>query len=463
MKLRRLFTVLGATLGIANVAQAQEAGFSTSTVEGSPWVTRRDIGEGAGIRTGSVEIHPGISGELGYDSNFYQRASSPAERANFGPTTDALRFRVIPQLTLRSFDPNRAALEGQRPTLPPPIFFEFKGSLAYNELVALDGAFANEFSNLRNLEGGAGALLQLFRGRTWSGGANASYSYIVEPSNQAGLFSAFNRHTIGIGANIDWRPGGGAFEWTLLDYSTRVTLFDRAAFGVNDNGMHRFGTQGRWRFFPKTAILYDGGLTILDYSNAAAHSGEMVQGRVGLNGLLTTNLGLLLMGGWATSFFRDGGVGTRPVRNFDDFVGKFEAKWYLNAGTRLQEGSANIGVSAIAAGYDRGFSQSYLGDFYQRDRGYGQFSYFFGGRAITTLEGGASLINYPDFAVPGDAFSEVRLDVKAFGEYRITETIAVNAQLRLDVNASRVITIGTNQDDLSFERFRAFLGARWFL
>ena len=34
-----------------------------------PWIKDRSYGEGIGIRTGNLELHPGIAGEFGYDSN----------------------------------------------------------------------------------------------------------------------------------------------------------------------------------------------------------------------------------------------------------------------------------------------------------------------------------------------------------------------------------------------------------
>lgn len=451
-------TLLGA-LAFSSNAAAQDSTYSGG---GQPWVANRTIGEGAGIRSGNLEWHPGISGEFGYDSNFYQRAGTPAEDANFGPVTGILRLRVIPQLSLRSIDRRQQLAGDENKQLPPPVGFELKGNVAYNELISLDSRFTQQFSDMRNLEGGLAGVLKFFPERQWSGNARASYSYIFEPSNLAGFFGAYNRHTIGVGGNLLWRPGGGAFDWNLIDYNTRFTLFDQSAVGVYNNGMHRFSTNGRWRFLPKTALLFDGGLGILDYeNNTNLNSGEFLTARIGANGLLTKHLGLLVMGGWAASFFHNN---NGLVRNYDDFIAKAEAKWYFNAGTRLQEGSANVGVSSVALGYDRSFEQSYLSDFFQRDRGYAQFGYFFGGRLITTLDAGLSLINYPDFLFGGEqqGFSETRIDVTGFAEYRLTETVGINLTVQYDQNISQIIT-GPFTDDLSFNRFRGFLGARWFL
>jgi hypothetical protein len=59
-----LFTL--ALLGWSPLAAAQNSsGFSGSTVTGVPWAGDRNLGEGEGLKTGSVEWHPGASAEMG--------------------------------------------------------------------------------------------------------------------------------------------------------------------------------------------------------------------------------------------------------------------------------------------------------------------------------------------------------------------------------------------------------------
>ena len=38
------------------------------------WLEDRAYAEGMGIKAGEWELHPGVAGEFGYDSNFFQRA-----------------------------------------------------------------------------------------------------------------------------------------------------------------------------------------------------------------------------------------------------------------------------------------------------------------------------------------------------------------------------------------------------
>lgn len=468
MKHRAYLLVTLALLGWSSTGHAQNSsGFSGSTVTGVPWAGDRALGEGQGIKTGSVEWHPGVSGEMGYDSNYLQRSGTQEDDETFGPVIPSLRLRVTPQLTVRTLDTTR---EGSKSALPPAFMFSFTGAASYNEFFPLsDDSEANaDFKSLRNLSGGGGLDLDFFAGRKWSARAMGSYGFQAEPSNQGGLGPQWDRHTVGAGADLTWAPGGGSFRWNLIEYRTRATFFDDGEFGVYDNGNHSFGTSGFWRFLPKTSVLYDAQYGIIRYGSTVMNDGEYMQGRMGLNGLLTKKLALLAMGGWAASFYRDQ-IGL--VRNYDGLVGKAEARWFLTADGRLHDGSANVGASAVALGAIRDYNQSYLGDFFRRDRAYLQMSYLIAGRIVTTAEGGISRITYPDYLyrdVAQNSFGETRFDLKGFVEYRPISTVGINLQLLYDQNVSRVIE-GTDsagetfEDDLSFNRFRAILGARWFM
>src|SRR5262245_41610126 len=68
------------------------------------WLGDRGIGEGIGIRAGSLELHPGISGEVGVDSNYFQRSSSAIEEAEFGGPAPALHLRITPTISLRTLE-----------------------------------------------------------------------------------------------------------------------------------------------------------------------------------------------------------------------------------------------------------------------------------------------------------------------------------------------------------------------
>ena len=124
----------------------------------------------------------------------------------------------------------------------------------------------------------------------------------------------------------------------------------------------------------------------------------------------------------------------------------------------------------------RDVSNSYLGNFYQRDRGYVGLSYLLGGVFVTSLTAGIANLSFPTSNVPGatepvTAFSEQRVDAKLFGEYRLSNTFGLNATVNYDQNITGVVipstlqekTSGVGGDHLDFSRWQIFLGARYFL
>jgi len=135
-------------------------------------------------------------------------------------------------------------------------------------------------------------------------------------------------------------------------------------------------------------------------------------------------------------------------------------------------------VSTISLGYTRDFQTSYLASFYNQDRGYARLSYFIGGRALVSLEGGVAALSYPDvFQVQGaapvlvkTAFTDVRANTTLFGEYRFTDAFGVNATVDYAQNFSGTripqgIGAGGQPSffDMNWQRIQAFLGVRYFM
>src|SRR5688500_14918632 len=92
-----------------------------------PWIADRRYGEGIGIRAGNLELHPGIAGEFGYDSNYFQRADDEE------PVIDVYRIRVTPHLTLSTLGPQRRG-PGAEGAAPPTVNFSAGTFLSYNYL-----------------------------------------------------------------------------------------------------------------------------------------------------------------------------------------------------------------------------------------------------------------------------------------------------------------------------------------
>ncbi len=69
------------------------------------WLADRKYNEGIGIRAGDFEIHPGVGGEAGFDSNWFQRTYNPGF-VNSTPTAAGI-FRLTASLDLATLGPQR--------------------------------------------------------------------------------------------------------------------------------------------------------------------------------------------------------------------------------------------------------------------------------------------------------------------------------------------------------------------
>jgi hypothetical protein len=420
------------------------------------WVSNPDFSEGIGIRAGDLEVHPSLAGEFGYDSNYFRASGSgPGE-----DVIDVLRLRVTPSLSLTT-------LGRQRRNSPTPPSVAFKASVygAYNEIIPLDSA-ESDVSEQRNIGVGADAKLDIYPQGKVGADLLAAFVRTVEPDGSTSdLVSAgFSRDTVRGGGGVTWRPGGGLFEWRV-GYNATYNFFEEDTYDSLANLRHEIGTRGRWRFLPRSALLFDSTYTFVNYTNSDAQQtdGDAVRARIGFHGLVTYHLALLGMVGWGSSFYESrGGVGLE-AQQYDSLLANAEARWFLMARPNLDEATVVSGLSSVALGYGRVFDNSYLGSFYQRDRGYLQFDLFLLGSIVGGLEFGVSSVSYPDVVQNGlvqESFNQLRLDGRAFGEYRITDTWAVNATFLFDrVSSSAEV----NDEDLDYNRWQAYLGVRWFM
>src|SRR6266852_6602288 len=89
--------LLGLAVGYSSNAFGQE----------QTWLRDRRYGEGVGIRTGDLELHPGIAGEFGYDSNYFLRSDK-----DIAKPVDTLRLRITPSFSLAPISPQRREAEG---------------------------------------------------------------------------------------------------------------------------------------------------------------------------------------------------------------------------------------------------------------------------------------------------------------------------------------------------------------
>jgi hypothetical protein len=411
------------------------------------WVGSPDFSEGIGIRAGNLELHPSLGAEFGYDSNF-TRASADTERV-----VDVLKLRVTPSLTL-------STLGKERRNSVTPRAFVFSGGAhaSYFELFPLDSA-DSDVRKRRNVGLGADAKADFFPEGKIGVDLLAGYARLIDTEGNSEDLAGegFNRDTLRGGGGVNWRPGGGLFEWRL-GYTATYHFFESDRYTSLDNLHHDIGTRGRWRFLPRSALLFDSTYSFVRYTRATAQTdGDAIRSRIGFHGLVTYHLALLGMVGWASSFY-EGRPGSISPRQFDSPIANAEARWFIQPRASLDSTTITSGLSSTALGYTRSFSNSYLGSFYQRDRGYLQFSLFLLGAVAAGLEFGVSRLGYPETGETA-AFSQLRIDGRAFAEYRFTDTLAVNATVLYDQVNSPIVA----SEDLDYRRWQAYVGVRWFM
>jgi hypothetical protein len=413
------------------------------------WVSNPDFSEGIGIRAGNLELHPSIGGEFGYDSNFL-RSSGQSDRERI---VDVLKLRVTPSLTLSTLGSAR-----RNASSAPSVAFAAGVYASYFELFPLDSA-DSEVRKRRNVSLGADAKLDIYPKGKIGADLGAAYARVIEAEGASDDLAGegFNRDTVRGGGGVTWRPGGGLFEWRV-GYAATYNMFEDAAFDSLANLHHEIGTRGRWRFLPRSALLFDSTYTFVRYTQADTpqSDGDAVRSRIGFHGLVTYHLALLGMVGWASSFYD--AAGAAAPRQFDSAIANAEVRWFIQPRPNLDDATITSGISSVALGYLRSFSNSYYGAFYQRDRGYLQFNTFLLGAVAGGLEFGVSRVAFPAVGAEPE-FAQLRLDGRVFGEYRFTDTLAANATVLFDQVNSPDVAL----EDLDYTRWQAYLGVRWFM
>jgi len=415
------------------------------------WVSNPDFSEGVGIRAGNLELHPSVGAEFGYDSNYF-RAS---EREG---VVDVFRLRVTPSLTLSTLGAQR-----RNASTAPRVIFSGGAHASYNELFAVDSE-NSDVSKRRNVSLGADARVEVNPAGKLGVDFLGNYVRVIETEGRTEDLAGdgFNRDTLRFGGGVTWRPGGGLFEWRG-GYLGTYHLFENDSYSLYDNLHHELNTRGRWRFLPRSALLFDTSYTFIRYTNTPTSqtNGDALRSRIGFHGLVTYHLALMGLVGWATSFYEAGPNSIQP-RQYDSLIANAEARWFIQPRPDLEQASITSGLSSIALGYARSFNNSYYGSFYQRDRGYLQFSMFLLGAIAGGLEFGVSRVAYPQVVVGMNdqpSVSQLRLDSRVFGEYRFTDTLAANATIQYDqVNSDPIFG-----EDLDYKRWQAYLGVRWFM
>jgi hypothetical protein len=431
--------------------------------------------EGVGIRSGDFEFHPGVAGEVGYDSNWFLRSDKDGPNVvNAGPAAPvkgSAVLRVTPSLTLRTLSGRRTEEGTGEVPEQPSMRFQANLSGTYEEFLNSD------LSNQRNFAIASGARLDILPGHPVGAAVFGSYVRTIQPTIIGDPDLSYNRDDLGAGAEINTTPGGGTLDWHW-GYQFHTTLFEDQGGQQFNNLTHELYTKGRWKFRPRTALLYDATVNFHQYTNEPAggnglDDGVPVRSRLGLEGLITPRFSALAMVGYGATFFNN--AGSNQVQEYDSVIGQGELKFYLtaNPGGGEETGKVSLALSTLSLGYQRDFQISYLANFYGIDRGYANLDMFFAGRVLMRVSGDVAALEYGDVYPPQAAahvggFTDTRVGGTFYGEYRFSDEFALTGTFRYTAELSNTQLPEPGPPagqvyDMNWKRYEAYLGVRWFL
>ena len=432
----------------------------------------RRYSEGIGVRVGDFELHPGVAGEFGYDSNWLYRTTKTGPNITNGNPVDAWVMRITPSLSLSTLTQQRK--EGDTSTAEPPKV-AFRSTLAATYRKFFGDAIIRQQDSISAL---GNLRLDILPQRPFGAAVYGNVERTIQASAQGIPFPAtsFNRVDFGGGAELIAIPGGGTLDWRV-GYTYAGTRYEETVGTGFNRDTHNIYTRGRWKARPRTAFLFDGTFTIANMPDKeratyAVYYSTPIRARLGVSTLFTPRVSLLAMAGYGGSF-NDAKGAFSTVKQFDSIIGQAEMRFYLTANPAAPEdGNVSLALSSLAVGFTRDFSNNLLGGYITNNRGYAQLLYSFAGRLALTLEGGVAGIQYPQAlftsgAVINDGWTDLRLDASLYGEYRFTNTVALMATVRYTQNISNtqlpISPTSTNVFDLNWQRFEGFLGVRWFM
>ena len=186
---------------------------------------------------------------------------------------------------------------------------------------------------------------------------NARGRYTERPGTEVLKEDGYDRLVATFGPDVRIRPGGRpgsrAFEVRLgYRFNLERSLNESANLGGNrgDKNGHQLSFLTHWKFFPKTALFLDVNYSIINYRQVVDldASGNQVDSpnkdlnplsaELGVEGLITPRLSLILRGGYSNSFQEEGASYSGPIGRFD-LEYRLEPRLAIGAGYALKLGN----------------------------------------------------------------------------------------------------------------------------
>lgn len=454
------------TLGVATVLALLVPGSASAQV----WLKDRAATEGAGVKAGNLEVHPGVGTELGYDSNWFLRSSATDRLALNGagnglPVVGLPVLRITPSISVGSLSNDRM---GGAAGDPQKVTFRLAGAATYREYLSSD------WSDQRNLGGNLALDVQIAPKQPFGANLGAGFVRTVNPTASGDPNLMFARNDALANGELVYSPGGGTLEFRA-GYRGRFTSFDNNdSLGQSE---HTGTARARWLFRPRNALFLDGAFGTMAYNKNTSDTRDLAPLRIklGTSGLLTPRIGVLLAAGYGDAGLKS--AATDKAENFASVIAQGEVRYFFDAAALPDAANADSASSnAVAVGFLRDFQPSMLGSVFSMNRGYARATYLWQGKIYTSVEGGISSIGFNTLQYTSgnsvgqkrtDAFTNLRPDFTLFGEYRLSSALGVNATVKYTSNSSdaKLFQDSTSGSyvDLNWSRFEAFAGVRYAL
>lgn len=375
------------------------------------WLADRKHLQGPGFRVGNLELHPGVASEVGYDSNVFFQDQG---------VEDGFLLRLTGHLFLSTLGTERQQ-EGEAAPIPRgrPVIFRggLRASYYHFFLDAVpDNVGGDAFADVTiNPDGRVALRLHETFGRT------------IRPFTDRAVLDgndvSFGRNSNVAGADVLFRSHRGVLSGRL-GYMLTFDFFDAASFRYANNLVHRLAGSSAWRFFPRTALLYELDVDLQRYPNRDAplagsdlSDNVRIENRLGLNGIVTKLFSVATLVGYAAGFFEN-----VEVDDFEAVTARIEGRYRPRPSI------------ATNFGYVRHFRPSFIGNYARSDRGYVNAMILMGGRFLVGSEAAVSydktgIALAPDGSLLGtEARREgIRFSLRLYSEYRIRNWLGLTA------------------------------------
>ncbi len=249
-----------------------------------------------------------------------------------------------------------------------------------------------------------------------------------------GALSLYNNVRIAVPIH----PGGGALEFSPKA-SWAVEFFSPLVNSTTDLSVLNYsnlnvGLGARWRFLPKTAVVFDGTFDYRTYFNVPGVPADLMKLQLGLAGLISSKISLLILAGYGRDFARAQAAST--------FIGQAEI------GVLLSD------LITFKGGYVRTIQPVPVYGTYGDDRGYLEAKVTVSRFSLL----GTAAVDYLTFSpiLAGAPRADIAFSLGIAPAFRIFSWWSISAAYNLTLRTSNAtVAVGTTPP--SFTRHEAIL------